>query len=189
MVNQKDGMLNNVARYAKQASEFSGDFAELGVFRGDSAEEICKIKGDRPLHLFDTFEGLPKGSFEQIDTNTPFARQYLAPSWYSCDIDIVKKRLKYPNIFFYKGVFPKTSKPVENRQFCFVHLDADLYLSTFYGIEFFYPRLVDGGLLLIHNYDDFDGVKLAVSKFFDLSEVKRVGFKHCLIGKGENKRF
>ena len=33
--------------------------AEVGVYQGVSAKLICEAKGDKELHLFDTFEGLP----------------------------------------------------------------------------------------------------------------------------------
>lgn len=37
-----------------------GALAEVGVFRGGTARVICEAKGERTLHLFDTFEGLPE---------------------------------------------------------------------------------------------------------------------------------
>jgi hypothetical protein len=51
-----------------------------------------------------------------------------------------------------------------NSRFSFVHLDADLYKSTLYSLNFFYPRLVDGGLILSHDYHA-EGVKRAFHEF------------------------
>ncbi|HEX6559984.1 MAG TPA: TylF/MycF/NovP-related O-methyltransferase, partial [Longimicrobiales bacterium] len=42
------------------AAVVPGALAEVGVFRGGTARVICDAKGDRPLHLFDTFAGLPQ---------------------------------------------------------------------------------------------------------------------------------
>lgn len=49
----------NVFHFASAATKIAGDFAEVGVYRGGSAKLICEAKGERPLHLFDTFGGLP----------------------------------------------------------------------------------------------------------------------------------
>ena len=39
---------------------FGCAMAELGVYQGSSARIICEAKGQSPLHLFDTFSGLPE---------------------------------------------------------------------------------------------------------------------------------
>ena len=53
---------------AKSQSKLSGDMAEVGVFQGGSAKLICEAIGDKKLHLFDIFEGLP----ELTDKDTHF---------------------------------------------------------------------------------------------------------------------
>jgi len=45
-------------------------------------------------------------------------------------------------------------------------LDADLYESTMAGLEWFYPRLSKGGILVSHDYDTSNGVNLAFEQFF-----------------------
>jgi hypothetical protein len=125
---------------------------------------------------------LPGSTFTPIDTASPFAKKYIFVKAYASSLTFVKKRLKkYPNVKYYRGIFPKTAKPVKDCKFCFVHLDADLFNATYHGIEFFYPRLVDDGIILVHNYDDFEGVRKAVDHFFYY--VERLKHKHCLIRK------
>ncbi len=53
--------------------------------------------------------------------------------------------------------------------FCFVHLDMDLYRPTLAGLRFFYPRLVAGGVMAVHDFfsSSFPNVKKAVCKFAD----------------------
>ena len=65
--------------------DLPGALAEVGVFGGGTARVICEVKGDRPLHLFDTFEGLPApGEFDvsfkagQYACDLPTVRAYLA---------------------------------------------------------------------------------------------------------------
>ena len=51
---------------------------------------------------------------------------------------------KYPNTQVHKGLFPETGKPIEEKSFSFVHLDVDLYESTFNCLGFFYPKMHKG---------------------------------------------
>jgi hypothetical protein len=117
----------------RDSTKIRGDIAEVGVYMGGLAKLICEAKGNRRLHLFDTFEGLPEVS-EARDSARFHKNQY------SCTLEYVKRLLcKYPNVFFYKGMFPSTAEPVSDRQFSFVHLDVDLYESTKSCLEFFLP--------------------------------------------------
>jgi hypothetical protein len=58
----------------KAVAKIQGDIAEVGVFKGGSAKLICEAKGNKRLHLFDTFEGIPK--VETIDTPKFYKGQY-----------------------------------------------------------------------------------------------------------------
>ncbi|MGM3941125.1 TylF/MycF family methyltransferase, partial [Salmonella sp. NW387] len=37
-------------------------------------------------------------------------------------------------------------------RYCFVHVDVDLYQPTRDSIQFFYPRMVPGGIMLFDDY-------------------------------------
>ena len=43
----------------KRTAKIEGDIAEVGVYKGGTAKLICEAKGNRVLHLFDTFTGIP----------------------------------------------------------------------------------------------------------------------------------
>ncbi len=85
-------------------------------------------------------------------------------------IEEVKNYLSsYQCIVYHKGLFPQTADSVSKNKFSFVYLDADLYQSTKDGLEFFYPRLSKGGVIII---DDFvsrrwAGVETAVGEFLE----------------------
>ena len=57
---------------ARAQTKLPGAMAEVGVYAGASAKLICEAKGDKALHLFDTFSGLPESTpedrakFEQV---------------------------------------------------------------------------------------------------------------------------
>jgi hypothetical protein len=139
-------------------SKREGHMAEVGAFQGASAKMICEAKGDRPLHVFDTFEGLPAPA--QQDGNVHKPRQY------ACSLESVRGYLSgYPQVSFYKGRFPETSSPVAGLRFSFAHFDVDLYESTLACLEFFYPRMIPGGVMLSHDYSILSGVRAAFEKF------------------------
>lgn len=141
----------------KRTSKIKGDITEVGVYKGSSAKMISLLKGNRTLHLFDTFEGLPGASIE---------KHYEKGDWYA-SFEEVKKNLRgEENIHFYKGIFPDTSEPIKNKKFSFIHLDVDLYKSTIDCLKFFYPRMSKGGIIISHDYPNSIGVTKAFEEFF-----------------------
>jgi hypothetical protein len=47
-----------------------------------------------------------------------------------------------------------------------LRLDTDWYTSTKHELEQLYPRLVDGGVLLIDDYGHYEGARRAVDEYF-----------------------
>jgi hypothetical protein len=148
---------------AKAQTKREGDFAEVGVYQGGSARAICEAKGDRRLRLFDTFSGLPEDSSAEDGG-------VLKKHTWACSRENVEKFLsKYPNISYHEGIFPgsvKGNTEVENTKFAFAHFDVDLYEGTLGCLQWFYPRMVPGGIIMTHDYSLLGGVKRAFDEFF-----------------------
>lgn len=171
----------NVFQFAAAAIKLPGDFAEVGVFRGGSAKLICEAKGEKSLHLFDTFEGLPPTGDGDDDWS-------FENSQYAESLEAVQRYLQqegYSNVSFYKGLFPETAKAVETHTFAFVHLDVDLLSSTLDCLKFFYPRMEKGGLILSHDFSTTFGVRKAFYDYFaDKPEpVFELGTSQCFVVK------
>lgn len=135
----------------------AGNMAELGVYRGDFAKYMNRYLPDRKLYLFDTFEG-----FSDKDHGEVISEQFQDTS-----ADLVLKKMEHPeNVIIKKGYFPETTEGVEE-EFCFVSLDADLYMPILNGLKFFYPRMKKGGYIFIHDFDNTEwiGCKKAVLEF------------------------
>jgi hypothetical protein len=145
---------------ARSMAHLAGDFAEVGVYQGSTAKLICEAKGDKPIHLFDTFEGLPPGS-------TAIEKFIYAKPKYRCSFAAVQRHLEgYPNVHFYKGFFPESASSLDpERRFSFVHMDVDLYESTLSCLRYFYPRMAPGGIMLSHDYSILEGVERAFTEF------------------------
>ena len=123
------------------------------------------------MYLFDTFEG-----FDAKDVEIEKARDFSVQSaghLKDASIKMVLDKMEYPSqCIIKKGYFPDTAIGLVEK-FCFVNLDLDLYKPTLEGLKFFYPRMVAGGIILIHDYfgDAYKGVKKAVSEFNEIQEV------------------
>lgn len=154
----------NLYSLAKATSHLPGALAEAGVYRGGSAKILCTVKGDSPLYLFDTFEGMPKVN---AATDGRFSQGNFADTGYE---DVAAYLSAFPNVRFYKGFFPDSAigKEPEKQTYRFVHLDLDIYESTSKSLDFFYPRMVSGGIIVSHDYSNLKvpAVKKAFHDFF-----------------------
>ena len=57
------------------------------------------------------------------------------------------------NVVVRKGHFPETAEGLEGERFCFVLIDFDKYEPTMVALKFFYPRVVSGGFIFVHDYN------------------------------------
>jgi O-methyltransferase len=136
-----------------------GAMAEVGVYTGASAKLICEAKGDKALHLFDTFTGLPE--------STPEDRAVHRPGQYESSLESVQRYLAgYENVHIHPGLFPASTAAMPEDSYCFVHFDVDLYASTLACLQYFYPRMIPGGIILSHDYGLLAGVQQAFDEFF-----------------------
>jgi O-methyltransferase len=172
----------NIYRLVKQTSKIEGDIAEVGVYKGGSAKIISEAKGNKKLHLFDTFGGMPETD-ASID-------QHNKGDFSDTSLEEVKKYLSsYKDIFFHQGFFPASvaGSNCDTLKYSFVNLDVDIYESTKSGLEFFYERLNKGGVLLSHDYNAIScpGVKKAFDEFFinKPETVIDLWDSHCLVVK------
>jgi O-methyltransferase len=141
-----------------------GGFAELGVYKGESAAVLHSMEPGRKFHLFDTFTGFPAGDLVQ---ETGEAATYTPDRFADTHItDVLRKISGNENIILHPGYFPDTSEQVRNEIFALVNLDADLYRPTRAALEFFYPRLSPGGVIFIHDYNyKWEGIQRAMDEF------------------------
>ena len=141
-----------------------GSFAEVGVYKGESAAVLHHMDPQRKFHLFDTFTGFPA---HDLKHETGEAATYTPDHFADTHIQQVLEKISgNQNILLHPGYFPETAILVKNELFSLVNLDADLYPPTRAALEFFYPRLSPGGIIFIHDYNHkWEGVEKAVDEF------------------------
>lgn len=152
-----------LAQILKLAARLDGDMAECGTYKGASAFLLCQVlKGtDKRVHLFDSFQGLSApGKWDG---------GYWVPGALSAPENELRQSLtEFDNYRVYRGWIPQRFREVEKLNFSLVHIDVDLYQPTRDSLEFFYPRIVSRGIILMDDYgfSTCPGAKRAADEFF-----------------------
>jgi hypothetical protein len=112
--------LNEILNYCIERAPNDGLIAEFGVAGGKSINIIAEAAGEREVHGFDSFEGLPENWSGHLETKGSFTRKGKLPR--------VRKNVK-----LHKGWFSETILEFKKNYpgpIAFLHIDCDLYSST-----------------------------------------------------------
>lgn len=165
---QKNSLLDYSRAYflyqnLQNLKEIKGSIAECGTYKGGGAYLIAKsTPQENQIHLFDTFEGMP----DLITSHDTHKKGDLKDTSFDHVQDLMKP---FQNVILHKGLFSNTFKNIDPKEkFKFVHCDADIYQSVDDCNQFFYDKLVPGGIII---YDDYGwastkGAQKAVLDFF-----------------------
>jgi hypothetical protein len=141
--------------------------AEVGVYKGGSSRFIAEALIARgrqiPLYACDTFRGHAEVD-EAVDGLHQVGEQFR-----DVRFEKVRKYLsRFPFVRVLQGNIRDTAAQfASERQFGFVHLDVDVYPITQFCVEFFAPRMVPGGAIVVDDYGSrtCEGVTKAVDEF------------------------
>jgi len=159
-----------VVQLAESVRGLSGSSAECGAYRGVGSALICRALegtyGSGDAHFaFDAFEGLP----EPAEADRAETGQWWSEGDLKTDRGRVERLLApFPHARIEVGWIPERFSAVGDRQFRLVHIDVDLFEPTRDSIEFFFPRLVPGGVLLLddHGVMSCPGARKAAVEYF-----------------------
>lgn len=138
----------------------SGDYAEVGVYKGHGAEKIAKYMDPKErLWLFDSFAGHDEPS--EFDHPDHYEGRY-------SDNSIAEVQAMVPNAHIIVGYVPESLSIVANQKFRYVKIDVDQYWPTRGACEFFKPRMVKGGIIEFDDYNmsTCDGATKAIDETF-----------------------
>ena len=187
-------------------NNIEGDIVECGVWRGGSMMIIASVLmslGDtsRSLYLYDTYQGMPAASDDDLDFagNAASARLLeMAQSkenWCEASLEDVQQNLfstGYPSdkIHFIKGKVEDTIPARIPQQLALLRLDTDWYASTKHELTHLYPLLNSSGILIIDDYGHWQGAKKAVDEFFKDSRtfLHRIDYTGRLIVKPDGEQ-
>jgi O-methyltransferase len=132
-----------------------GNFCEVGVYKGGSAEYLHEIavRQGRTLYLYDTFTGIPERSNIDDHRIGDFG-----------DGDLEATRRACPTATILVGIFPGTIVPMGELAFC--HIDCDQYESIKACCQLLGPMMVPGSMMWFDDPLQLDGATAAVNECF-----------------------
>ena len=179
--------INIIFDLLSRTRDVPGDIAECGVFRGETLLAMgLKLEQAERLdtkHIFgfDSFEGFDE--LVEVDKQLGGADNIhkqvggFSETSHGQLLAKVQRWGLSDRVELVPGYFDRTLAAFADRRFSFVHLDCDLYGSYKTCLEFFYPRLSPGAIVLLDEYNDppWPGCNLAVDEFLaDKPETLRM---------------
>lgn len=169
-----------ILELARECLGAEGDYVELGCYKGDTSlllAEVLKTSGKK-LWIYDSFEGLPEKSKED--------ESVLGADFRGGELFVTKREVKerflragLPVPVIKKAWFSELSSNDLPEKIAFAFLDGDFHESIKCSLKLVEPRMVDGGVVVVHDYTNLalPGVKKAVDEW----GVSGRGFKVVLL--------
>lgn len=163
----------NAYSLAKSALSVKGDFAEFGVHRGITTHILARLcdsryAPDRAIWGIDSFEGVSEPNEEDISVFGH--KRWKKGSLKYDNYEYLKNELSKnkTTVHLIKGWIPEILAQCDVKQLAFAYVDVDLYEPTRASIEFAYPKMTTGGIMVFDDYGNYDcpGARKAVDEFF-----------------------
>jgi len=168
----------------KIANKLPGSIVECGIFKGMSLirfatfRNLLDKKNEKKILGFDAFGEFPEAKFEK---DKKMRRKFIKDSGKSGIsksqlLKILKNKKLGKKIELVKGditkTVPKYVKNHPNLQISLLNLDADMYEPSITILDYLYPKIVKGGILILDDYGFFPGETKAVNEFFKNKKVE-----------------
>jgi O-methyltransferase len=136
----------------EELADVPGSVLEVGVWRGGSgslmAQRAAALGFPDTVYLCDTWEGVVKTG--EVDT---YYRDGKHDDTSREIVESLVQRLGLSNVELLQGIFPDdTASRVEAEEFRLCHIDVDVYQSASDVLDWVWPRLSRGGVVV---YDDY----------------------------------
>ncbi len=168
---------NLLGVFRELAPRESGDIAECGCAKGLSVVELClAFQQHHPgwqgtgFHVFDSFAGLSvPGEKDAIDWSSEEAEHLslnMRSGQYAFPLNLVRGNVHrlFPRVELHAGWIPHVFSAQPERAYRFVHIDVDLYQPTIDSLDYFFPRLSEGGIVITDDYS-WPGARKAFDEF------------------------
>ena len=150
--------------------QVDGDVVELGCYEGGSAvamqQALKEQNYSKQLWLYDSFEGLPEKTAEDASVlGAEFEPGKLRASKARLTRNFVRARLRVPEIK--RAWFWELDGDDLPDQIALAFLDGDYYESIMDSLRLAWPRLADGGVVLVDDYNNakLPGVRKAIDEW------------------------
>lgn len=174
-----------ILQLATECLLLAGDWAELGCYRGDTSVLLGKLlqssKTGKRLWIYDSFAGLPaKTSEDNSGAGANFQAGELAVS--KREVSEKIRRAGLHNVIIKKAWFDQLTPDDLPEKIAFAFLDGDLYSSIKTSLGLVHPRLVEGGIMVVHDYNnpELPGSSRAVDEFLRAHPNYHLTVRHTL---------
>ena len=157
-------------------SSVQGLVVECGCYFGLSSYMLCSYLQQRNpafdgsgYHIFDSFQGLSEPT-EDDDIPASWQdaerlRTMTKRGHFAAPLDVVRNNLEaFPEITYHPGWIPQSFNGLAESRYRFVHVDVDLYDPTLDALNYFYPRVSAGGVIVSDDYS-WPGAQTAIKEF------------------------
>ncbi len=173
-----------------EAHQIPGAFVECGVWRGGSmlaaVREWQRVgRSEREVYLFDTYEGMPAPTDNDVsalglDARSTFEETKIhdqSSDWCYASLEDVQQVLQSSGygpdkLHFIKGRVEDTIPAQAPDTIALLRLDTDWYESTKHELIHLFPRLSHGGILIIDDYGYWKGARKAVDEYLAENRIR-----------------
>ena len=175
---------DKILELARNSLKSSGDFVELGCYKGDTSLLITEMlkNTDHILYIYDSFEGLPqKTGNDESALGEYFKGGELYVTKREVKERFLRAGLKLPVIK--KAWFNELTDEDLPEKIAFAFLDGDFYESIRDSLKLIDGKMVEGGIIVVHDYMNpaLPGVKKAVDEWLIDKQVKQNTFQSMII--------
>jgi len=167
-----------------------GAFVECGVWKGGNAMAMALVVlaagEERELWLYDTFAGMTEPTAEDThlrphdyDVHERWRGEQAGTvnTWAYAPLDAVTDAMASTGyqaqlVRYIVGPVEETIPAQMPNQIALLRLDTDWYESTKHELEHLFPRLVQGGVLIIDDYGTWGGCRRAVDEYVASHHVR-----------------
>lgn len=175
-----------------------GVYVECGVAAGAQLIAMASGAPNKTIYALDSFEGIPLPSnkddqmpgiqmlskTEQMMLPDPGKQVLVSSGATAVTLEDTVQHIKnsgvnLKKIYFIKGWFEETLPEFDCPPISILRLDGDLYNSTYVALKYLYPKVIDGGLVII---DDFklQGCQSAVLDYWNENNLLPLSYKEIV---------
>lgn len=165
----------NTYELALQANHLDGCFVECGVGAGAQLMAMALTYTKKDIIAFDSFEGIPLAcehddSQPGIGSFTPVKNRLVSSGITVHSVENVLSnfemmKVSASNLKLIRGWFQNTLPKFQPVPIALLRLDGDLYESTKVCLEYLYPMVTIGGIVIIDDWA-LGGCQKAVREYF-----------------------
>jgi hypothetical protein len=176
----------------RMVESIPGEIIECGVFKGTSLARFATFRDlfsnsySKKIVGFDTFGEFPETEFSDDQSfREKFIKNAGSESISKEQLmQVLKHKGTDKNVELVEGdimqTVPEYVEKHPELRISLLNLDTDIYEPAKVILEYLYPKIVKGGILILDDYGTFPGETKAVEEYFAESHIQIKKFPFCM---------